>query len=273
MGFSRFVRRTEISGELVCQTGVRIGTGRGGSVGVTDLPVLRDSRGRPVIPGSSLKGVLRSGVEAVLRAQEGGDALACDRFNKPCLDDLEKAGGADARELDARTRNQRARDNVAKLCVACRAFGAPGLASSVIFSDAALQGDEPPRVQQRDGVAIDRDLGRVLGGLKYDYEVVAAGSRFGFRVDVDPGDDGGWQDGLLALGLDLLDQGFVRVGGGTSRGLGLMRVEGLKVRSVSAAGLLKGVAPETLTWEEFLRSARERLEAEVLRVATMKEGT
>ena len=43
-----------VTGTLVAQTALRIGAGRSSEVTGTDLPVLRDARGRPLIPGASI---------------------------------------------------------------------------------------------------------------------------------------------------------------------------------------------------------------------------
>jgi CRISPR/Cas system CSM-associated protein Csm3 (group 7 of RAMP superfamily) len=75
--------------------------------------------------------------------------------------------------------------------------------------------------QVRDGVAIDRDTETVRGGLKYDYEVVPAGTEFLFRLRADTDDPR--LLGMLALGLRELETDRLAIGGGRSRGLG--RVE------------------------------------------------
>src|SRR5215207_10121039 len=53
---------------LTCTTGLHIGAGKSADLAGSDLPVLRDALGRPIVPGSSLRGILRSGVEAICLA-------------------------------------------------------------------------------------------------------------------------------------------------------------------------------------------------------------
>ena len=127
-----------------------------------------------------------------------------------------------------------------ELCVACRTFGAPGYASHVLFRDARPQGKV--HLERRDGVSIDRDLGRVSGGRKYDFEVVAESSRFDFGLTIDGADR--WQEGLVALGLDMLNEGFSRVGGATSRGLGRVALDGLAVKVLDVEALRRGELPD-----------------------------
>src|SRR6267154_216938 len=50
--------------ELHCETGLHIGAGKGSlEIGGADNPVVKDAFGRPYIPGSSLRGKLRSLLE------------------------------------------------------------------------------------------------------------------------------------------------------------------------------------------------------------------
>lgn len=61
-GTSTLIGRIVIKGKIKAVTGLRIGGATGGlNIGNVDLPVIRDSlSGRPYIPGSSLKGKMRS---------------------------------------------------------------------------------------------------------------------------------------------------------------------------------------------------------------------
>jgi CRISPR-associated protein Csm3 len=254
MFFDRFTRQVEIHGALRCVTALRVGVGRGSNeVSATDLPVLKDAMDRPLIPGSSLKGVLRSLVESVLRAipEREVDAVrwACDPFVAPCVDPRDDPQETERMKLKERVEHKRAK--MKGLCRACRTFGAQGLASHVIFRDARARG--PVHVERRDGVAIDRDLGRVSGARKYDFEVVAEGSRFDFGVAIDSADP--WQEGAIVLGLDLLAEGFARVGGATSRGLGLVALDDLQVKVLDRERVLAGLSAGLVPWQDFRRKS------------------
>ncbi|WP_437952603.1 CRISPR-associated RAMP protein Csx7 [Sorangium sp. So ce296] len=254
MFFDRFTRRVEIDATLACQTALRIGTGKvAGDIAASDLPVLKDGRGEPLVPGASLKGAIRSALEAVLRGipedPSASKAWACDPFLDPCVDPREEDRSVDQMRLAERAVWQRERVKAA--CRACQTFGTAGLASHVVFQDARPRGRA--RVERRDGVAIDRDLGRVSGGMKYDFEVLAAGAELSFSVAVDSAAP--WQEGLLVLGLDLLDQGFIRIGGATSRGLGRVALQGARVRLLDIGRLRAGQGPTELTWDEFRQAS------------------
>jgi len=260
--FDTFESRLVVEGYIVPETALRIGVGRVAAVAGTELPVIRDSLGRPYIPGSTLKGALRSHIEARLRGWCDSPFCACNPVDekeqcirpgrihsqspdweypanehvpaKPVgIDDLRHG----LEKLPVKDRDfefaRRVEDNA---CLACRTFGSPWLASPVRVRDLpVVEGEWFGQFQVRDGVAIDRDKGTVAVG-PYDYEVVPAGTRFELHIvaeNLKP-----WQRGLLWLGLRALGRGEVALGGFTSRGLGWIRLEQPQVRLVEGAQAL-----------------------------------
>lgn len=245
--FDRFERRSVVNLRLEATTALRVGVGRAHDAITTDLPVLRNALGEPILPGSSLKGVARSQLEALLRAREVG--RVCDPFMEPCVKDEERE---EDRNTSARDRaeawRQRIEDSV---CSVCEIFGAPSLASHVTFAEARpVPGSWATSV--RDGVAIDRDLGRVAGPRKYDFEVVEAGAVFQLRVTMENLDPR--REGAVLHALKLIDDGFVPVGGFSSRGLGMMQRTGTPtVKEMTADSLV----PREVPWEQWV-DERER---------------
>ncbi len=60
----KFIGKLILDGELICETGLHIGAGKGSlEIGGADNPVIKDAFGRPYVPGSSLRGKLRSLLE------------------------------------------------------------------------------------------------------------------------------------------------------------------------------------------------------------------
>src|SRR5438874_10106806 len=60
----RLIGKLLLEGELHCETGLHVGAGKGSlEIGSSDNPVIKDAFGRPYIPGSSLRGRLRSLLE------------------------------------------------------------------------------------------------------------------------------------------------------------------------------------------------------------------
>jgi len=63
----RLIGKLILSGDLHCETGLHIGAGKGSlEIGGADNPVVKDAFGLPYIPGSSLRGKLRSLLENAL---------------------------------------------------------------------------------------------------------------------------------------------------------------------------------------------------------------
>ncbi len=112
-----------------------------------DNPVIKNSEGYPIIPGSSLKGILRTETERLLR---GLGVKVCDIFERS------ERGGCNK-------------------CAVCKLFGGKDLASSIRIKDStALQ----KKTLIRDGVAIDRHKRKAKDGGKFDFEVVPKGTSF-----------------------------------------------------------------------------------------------
>jgi CRISPR-associated protein Csm3 len=65
-----------LSGDLHCETGLHIGAGKGSlEIGGADNPVVKDAFGLPYIPGSSLRGRIRSLLEHALGLTSPGDLV------------------------------------------------------------------------------------------------------------------------------------------------------------------------------------------------------
>ncbi|GAW32181.1 CRISPR-associated RAMP protein Csx7 [Carboxydocella sp. JDF658] len=175
----------------------------------------------PVIPGSSMKGVIRSRLEQLLRSfvkEVGGESreMACYITDNDTPDNCNKKV-EDAKNIT---------DVEGKYAVACRAcqlFGNTFLASRIKFSDAI--GKEGIRLAQRTCVAIDRVTGGVAGRARFDVEVVETGKFYG---DIHLRNFALWQVvGLLAV-LNDIQQGIVTLGSATSRGFGRVKITALQ---------------------------------------------
>lgn len=82
-----FVGRLFIKGKILVVTGLHIGTGGSGGIGLVDNPVIRDPlTRRPIVPGSSLKGRLRHALE-VICGDESDDVV---RLFGSYVDNFEK---------------------------------------------------------------------------------------------------------------------------------------------------------------------------------------
>ncbi len=223
-------RRLRITARLFFETAWRIGSGKEG-VTMSDLGVVLDPSGQPVLPGSSLKGKLRSTCERLAHAlglsacllNEEASGVACVsdvNYYKRKKEDYRKASRL---RLDDRL------DWIDRhTCDICKLFGSPVRASRLSISDGKLNAWANV-IQVRDGVVLDRDSRTAVDGLKYDYEVAPAGSEFGITFDLDnPGDTD-----LALLGAALFEwHSGSSVGGFSSRGLGRFRLTDIRITGV-----------------------------------------
>jgi CRISPR-associated RAMP protein (TIGR02581 family) len=258
-----FHSRLTLTGRLVLNSALRVGAQKSTDAVEVDVPVIKDVLGRPYIPGSSFKGALRSQVEALMRAiqaQMGWYELSCESVSKPDTKTYEGCltpRMVQKKKEDLRDRPPGELDKVLrnKSCWTCRVFGAPWLASKVLFKDLTV--DESTwfdHYEIRDGVGIDRDTGRAAEQIKYQYEVVPAGTAFEFKVVVENASDA--ELGLFLLGLKQFEEGTVQLGGARSRGLGWCTLQVnwntgcALVRSDQALAVLLGEKPDTFDTDD-----------------------
>jgi len=286
--------RYRFTGTLTLETALHIGSGRIATV--TDSPILRNAAGEPFIPGSSLKGAFRAAVARIVpnmrlqacdlfgvddfclspqKGQKNKDYLAVRRFLGP---GVPRSGGAtDASEAREALRRFKHEDWIGQpltedhllvlldenLCSVCRVFGSPFYAAKARFDDLPVE-DWFEVTEIRDGVGIDRDSERAVENIKFDFEVVPAGTgfRFGLKVENPTKQD----LGLIAIGLREMQESMVRLGGIRSRGLGQCRLSLQQVQRLDFSDVkmltayLKGDGNgEIISPAEFLTQAVQGL--------------
>lgn len=193
MLMDKFQNRYVVRGIIVAETPIHIGAGNESMNPVEpDNSVIKDKDGKPYIPGSSLKGALRSWLESFLRG--GGNEITggnapCLCVNEPCLGDNPE-NKEWLKEIKKKYKNNKDADRLVaeeiyrKLCPVCKVFGSQHFASKVTINDSKLK-SERAYIEKRDGVAIDRDTGTSAKNKKYDFEQVAAGTEFDFHMTAD----------------------------------------------------------------------------------------
>lgn len=244
MLYDNFENRTIIKGELVAVDPIHIGASGNGSLNPSDLDahVLKDSLGNPIIPGSSIKGVIRSRFEAIMRSI--GENV-CDIFdNKPenCVSDNFAKETFRDKKLDDIAKAKALYD---KSCVVCRLFGGKAVAGKLRFKDCSYIGEKFVG-EKRDGVGIDRDTGAAKGSAKYDFEIIPKGSRFDFVLIAENLDE--QQGKYLKFIIDMLegngiiDGDYLSFGGKTTRGLGRMKLEKTSIQKIDANKLKEQIS-------------------------------
>ena len=181
-----------ITGELVLDEPLLIGSGASAQTGETDICVLRDKEGRPYIPGTSLAGVLRDFMGET-------EPLAAALLFGTARD--EEDIFLEGRKLE--------------------------LQSSLAFADVKLEG---ARVVLRDGVSIDSATGVALKHHKFDYEAVDSGAYGVFRIEGSWRKLYENYKDAVEKGLELLRErllGGFYVGARTSKGFGRVHLKEL----------------------------------------------
>jgi CRISPR-associated RAMP protein (TIGR02581 family) len=223
------------------------------TVGGVDMAFVRTYRRgneepEPFIPGSSLKGVVRSYAEMICRSLRESPVPVCLPYVTP---GREVDGEGNQASCGLRIEGYKRAQQVPTVptpdiyrisCPACRTFGSHAFIGRLATSDAyltdAFRQTGKAVLEVRDGVAIDRLTGGPAGGAKYDLEVLTRGE-FGARIEIRNFER--WQLGLLGLVLRDMEEELVRIGLGKSRGLGRIRAEVTKFAVTSYARKLEGL--------------------------------
>ncbi|MDK2960694.1 MAG: CRISPR-associated protein Csm3 [Bacillota bacterium] len=206
----KLIRHREITGIIHCKTGLRIGGSRETlEIGGIDAPIIRHPITElPYIPGSSLKGKMRSLLEqATGNVSDNGSPHNCGR------------------------------------CPVCVNFGSLKSESSTrfLFRDAPLTAESEEklrRAQEEKGlnfselkteVVINRKTGRADRVGPRTFERVPEGTEFAFSmtVRVFEGDDEQKMLDLLRQGFELLEKDYL--GSSGSRGYGQIEFRDLKI--------------------------------------------
>jgi CRISPR-associated protein Csm3 len=242
----RLIGKLILDGTLHCDTGLHIGAGKGSlEIGGADNPVVKDAFGRPYIPGSSLRGRIRSLLEQatglavpselVYLSKRKGQEVRIHQSDRPddeiCLlfgrnpGRMEKVTGEQVEGTSA---------SPARLTV----YDAPLNLDSITAAMRENLDDELTEVKSEN--AIDRITSQANPRT---LERVPAGARFQVRMilDILCEEDKALLS-TLAQGLRLLEDDTL--GGGGSRGSGRVRFSGIRLawrgRNYYSAG-----APET----------------------------
>ena len=262
--FDKFQSRLILKGEVETLTAIRIGAGRSTSPISSDLPVVRDSADRPYIPGSSFKGRLRSYVESILRSIVNDKHVVCNPTNndEQCITSQRMDDFRKERRQQNWNDQRFSREILNQTCWICQLFGSLWYASKLQIRDLHVQQDFWfEQYQQRDGVAIDRDTETASDGKLYDYEVVPAGVVFDFHAIVDNAED--WQLGMLYLGLSAFEKGELTIGGGSSRGLGGIKLSLETATYIDNSSIIKYLTEdykgEKVNREPWINEFREKI--------------
>lgn len=180
----------------------------------------RDAQGmdRFYLPGSSLRGLLRTMAERIVGRWRPDLARASDPFHNAAEHwtqqqrDIKQSPGSKAIYYTAGPLD--------------RCFGHTALRGRWSVADAWMQNDQEASVIVRDGVGINRATGAAQNDVKFQFEAITGGV---FSTTLTLVNYELWQLGLLAHVLAALDGGAIRLGYGTRRGMGRVQVHVAKM--------------------------------------------
>ncbi len=238
----RLIGKLILEGEMHCETGLHVGAGKGSlEIGGSDNPVVKDAFGRPYVPGSSLRGKIRSLLEQssglaapgelVYLSRRKGQEVRIHQSDRPddevCLLFGRNPGRMERVQGETLETTQA---TPARLAV----FDAPLVPESITAQMRENLDDELTEVKSEN--AIDRITSQANPRT---LERVPAGARFKIRLvmDVLCEEDAPLFQRVLE-GLRLLEDDSL--GGGGSRGSGRVSFAGLRLvwrgRSYYASG-------------------------------------
>ena len=232
--FEKLVNRFFFTGNIILENELHIGSGKGD--GRTDALFIRDNRDCPFIPGSSLRGSLRSTIERIVSSM-GMNPCLLIKGNK-CIstsDKIQEEFKLIKKDSSKISDIKKFISNDEKVCPVCQLFGSTISASKIKISDLQIQSSYYYGV--RDCVAIDRDTETAKDGAKFDFETIDRKSIFKFELigeNLEPKDLR-----ILAVGIQEMYSGNFWLGGNTSRGLGKCKLENLLVEYFDTPESLK----------------------------------
>jgi CRISPR/Cas system CSM-associated protein Csm3 (group 7 of RAMP superfamily) len=199
------------------------------------LEVMLNKESAAIVPGSSLRGVLRSQAERIARTLTTFETNSAEEFGRKCpaCDPLQRPN-----KTEAQNRPLASCDSLLKnvltdpadetkdehLCLACLLFGSTRRGSRFIVEDAFSQEKLSNKVL--DFLAIDRFTGGGKDGAKFD---AVALWRPAFSVHLHLENPADWELGWLLLTLRDVADGLVPIGFGGAKGFGQAEIDNFKL--------------------------------------------
>lgn len=242
--FDRFVNRYTFTGDIRTKTALHIGANQDVlAPRAVDNGFIKDVNGDPFIPGSSLKGVMRSFLERVLRNDENSNVCSVDNI---CLKDFSllskkvkilKEAFPNAEEVSDEMASKYVYDHI---CAVCRIFGGANNAAKLMIRDARLkEGSVFAGFEIRNGVTIDRDTNTAARGKLFEVEVVPADTVFSFKAVGENLTDEEYKDVLVML--KSMQEGFIDIGGMTTRGCGSIELENVQIEKIEGKEIFEAM--------------------------------
>lgn len=213
-----------------------------------DHAPLLDTRGRPLLPASSVRGALRAQAERIVRTIAQDPSAACqdvpsgveagDSVRTPC-------------SLGQTAAAEKLNGKVSALCHVCRLFGAPGWRTLVQVSDFEANGPSACGQEfSQEFVAIDRFTGGAKKQAKFNahsfYKPCLSGTLSVDLSRLQKVDGEKWALGLMFLLLRDLSEGDIPMGFGAAKGYGTLCCT---VKNIEIAARERTTLADLENWE------------------------
>ncbi|MEX2702801.1 MAG: CRISPR-associated RAMP protein [Thermofilum sp. ex4484_82] len=225
------VLRREIVVELEYKnlSPLRIGSGSSkiptSPVDLQVITILKNGMRVPYIPGSSLKGVLRTVCENIVASLK----LFPKEYKCFMGEGCKKRYDNVLKQYLRENMLEEAKKLLQKYCLVCKVFGTTSYKAHLYVSDAYPIGDVSRGVKV--GIAIDRRSGTARRGALYTIEYIEPG--FVFQSGLIFKNLPNYLIGLVISALDMINSGFVAIGGFKTRGFGKVEVTFKNIRGIT----------------------------------------
>lgn len=265
--FDKFINRYIIEGKLTAVTALHIGAAENVfRPNGCKNPFFRNANDMPLIPGSSLKGAMRSFLEQYFSSGLGKRIFSekqtiylehiCNEEN-PCANpkknkELEKILKEKKEDPEKNLANYLFGEEgkMGKLCMICRLFGSQYSAAKFSVRDAGVISESfEGKFEIRSGVTIDRDLGTSVDGKKFEVEVVPKETAFSFHAILENGDEMEWE--VIQWLLRAMKMGLIPIGGMKSRGLGEIKLENIRYQMIDQNNIENYLCGGQISFQEF----------------------
>ena len=251
-----FTLRITTTGPLLIRSGQATISGPD----MTPVLTYRNGQQEIFLPGSSLKGVFRSHSERIVCSLK--PRVVCYPFSGS--NEEKETARSDYRDscgeqfVRYSQQGDTERDHLEKRtdlvyhdsCPTCRLYGSTGFIGRIAIGDAYLV--SLPKLEQRDGVGIDRLTGGASHGAKFELEVVS--KDVVFETDIHLQNFEIWQLGMLFIVLQDMEDELIRIGSGRSRGLGKVTAQVSEAEhngqpgGFVMSGMRESAEPESELW-------------------------
>jgi len=248
MVFEKLETITEVDVQYTTRSCLAIHAGKSAGYSIVDQPIMKIG-GVPVIPGSSIKGALRSTTESIM--SESGIDVCIPGASIPKTVKQRGQSRDYAKGLGRLPPCDYSRDNTC--CPVCDLFGAASLSGRAMFLDARPESEIVPI--KRTHVAIRRDTNAQSDGSLMELEAVDEGEVFLGTIRIVNAED--WQIGAILRALEVLK--LIGIGAKKTAGYGEIDATVKKITQNTFENGERATEDKTSSAEDYMKAFEKKL--------------